>query len=149
MKSAAVELNDKLETAATAMVTMKTEYAQELDAALKNQAQAESQLRNLGERYETITSELNTLKDNYTEALVQKETLSGQLNERSDINKGLVAGMQTLKEELLTTNSLLTAEKAISASLKETVAMLSGAAATRNAKPVKSVKAGSKKSDKP
>lgn len=149
LKSAAVELNDKLETAVSAMVTLKTEHAQELDAALKNQAQTESQLRDLGERCETITSELNTLKDNYRESLVQNETLSGQLIEKSNINKDLVEGMQTLKEELLTTNSLLTAERAISASLKETVAMLSGATATRTVKPVKSVKASSKKNDKP
>ncbi|MCG0456648.1 hypothetical protein L6R44_11075 [Enterobacter cloacae complex sp. ECC445] len=149
LNSAVAELNDKLEAAATVITTMKTEHARELDSALKSLAQAESQLRDLGEQCETATTELDTLKGNYREVLVQNESLSGQLNEKSEINKDLVEGMQTLKEELLTTNSLLTAEKAISSSLKETVAMLSGAATPRAVKPVKSVKAGSKKNDKP
>ncbi|MBL5885567.1 hypothetical protein I7V28_23185 [Lelliottia amnigena] len=149
LKSTVVELSNKLETAATAMATLKTEHARELDAALKSHARAESQLRELGEQCETATSELETLKGHYREARVQNETLSGQLNEKSEINKGLVEGMLTLKEELFTASSLLTAEKAISANLKETVAMLSGAATPRAVKPVKNVKAGSKKSDKP
>ena len=149
LKATASDLTAKLGIAATTLSTLKSDHAQELNAAVENCAKTESKFRTLEERCESVTTEFDLLKAKHKEASSQNENLFSQLREKSQLNQDLEEGMMKLKEELLNANALLAAEKTISANMKETISMLSGAVTQRPKKQEKTTKAGSKNAEKP
>lgn len=139
----------KFEQATDAFATQKLEHARDLKTALDNCSESDKKVSHLEDKLGGVTTELDMMKGKYQDVINLNDSLNVKLQEKSQQAIKQEEGVLKLKDELLQTKALLAAEKSISASMKETISVLSGGISPRAPKQTKPAKAGNKKVDKP
>ena len=142
------DLDSKLKQATDMLATQKSEHTRELGIASENCSKSEQKANKLESEFGKVSAELDATKGKHQEVIILNDHLTIQLQEKAQQSAAQDEEMRKLKEELLQTKAMLVAEKSISATMKDTISMLSGGISPRQPKQTKSSKPVSKKTDK-